>query len=139
MSNELVVTRAIQGKSYDNAGQAMHTQSIDYPGQWVAGSGHSWLSRRLSIILGIRNRGGHISQVILSYNTPIAWLDGDVWIVPDATYSITTSSKHMSQLYRLPNVRYVPKDAGMDEYIQVVTGRAVYSRGYGKLGTYRAA
>jgi hypothetical protein len=137
MSNELVVTRALQGKSYDNAGRAFHTQHIEFPGEWIHGAGASWLPRRIANILSQRNREGRVTQVILSYNTPIAWLDGDVWIVPDATYSITTSSKHMSQLYRLSNVRYVPVDAGYEEYERVVQGKLTYHRGYGrKLGTY---
>lgn len=139
MTNELVITRALQGKDYDNGGQAFHTHSLT-PNQWIPGAGHSWMSRRLSEILSLRQHAGHVTQVIMSYNTVIAWLDDDVWIVPDAVYSQTTSARHQSQLYKLPNVRYIPRDAGISEYAQVISGKAVYSRGYGgKLGTYRAA
>jgi hypothetical protein len=140
MTNDLVITRALQGKTYDNGGQAFHTQHIDYPGQWIGGAGHSWMSRRLSDILSTRNHSGHVTQVILSYNTVIAWLDGDVWIVPDARYSQTTSSRHQPRLHKLTNVRRIPNDCGPLEYAQVLSGAAVYTPGYGsKLGTYRAA
>jgi hypothetical protein len=99
---------------------------------------YGYLPSRLRKILDERFRAGAISQVIYSYSTPIAWLDGDVWIVPDVRYSATTSTKHQSQLYRIRNDRYIPADAGMDEYMQVLKGLAEYSRGYGyKLGTYR--
>ena len=32
-----------------------------------------------------------VSYTIMSYDTPIAWLVGDVWTMPDVRYSITTT------------------------------------------------
>lgn len=84
-----------------------------------------YLPPRLATILNQRFSAGAISQVIYSYSTPIAWKDGDVWIIPEVTYSATTSSKHQSELYRLHG-RYIPGDAGMDEYLRVLEGHAVY-------------
>lgn len=43
-------------------------------------------------------RSNVIEYTILSYDTPIAWLDGEAgWIVPDEKYSMTTSI-HQSRI-----------------------------------------
>jgi len=43
-----------------------------------------------------RARLAHITYTIVSYATPIAWLDDEYgWIVPDVVYSVTTS-RHQS-------------------------------------------
>lgn len=136
-SNADVVLAAVAGRTMDRRHMNMWTQHFDYPSQWIGGSGSSWLSPRLSNILSERKGTGHVDQVILSYNTPIAWRDSGKWIVPDATYSITTSSKHMSQLYHLPSYNRIPEDAGMEEYLAVLDERIRYTPRYGKrLGTY---
>lgn len=110
----------------------------EFPRMYAPYTGH--LPARLERILHAAFREGRISQVIYSYSTPIAWLDGDTWIVPDVTYSATTSSKHQSQLWKLSNVKYVPWDAGQSEYAQILAGATVYTRRYGKpYGTYKAA
>lgn len=83
------------------------------------------LPRRLADILHERFRAGTVRQVIYSYSTPIAWLDDGVWIIPEVSYSATTSTKHQSQLYRLRGA-YVPWDAGMSEYLQVIGGHTRY-------------
>ncbi len=75
----------------------------------------------------MRERGDSIVQVIYSYSTPIAWLDAGCWIIPDVTYSTTTSTKHQTHLWRLRG-EYIPWDAGMDEYMRVLNGHARYIR-----------
>lgn len=95
------------------------------------------LPTRLVNILDQRFQAGTIRQVIYSYSTPIAWLDGDTWVVPDVRYSPTTASKHQSQLWRLRDSVSIPWDCGIEEYQRVLEGHMIYSRGYGnKLGTY---
>jgi hypothetical protein len=40
-----------------------------------------------------------IDYVVWSYATPIGWRRGDgVWVSPDAGYSMTTKTKHLSRL-----------------------------------------
>lgn len=93
-------------------------------GTWenLTSTGH--LPERLRAILTERWTSGHVSQIIYSYSTPIAWRDNGVWVFPAVSYSITTGSKHQSELYRLPNLCRIPADAGMDEYLSVVEGRS---------------
>lgn len=67
-----------------------------------------------------------IKQVIYSYNTPVAWLDGDVWVIPHVTYSQTTGQKHQSRLHRLPNRVSVPEDVSYDEYMRVLAGKMIF-------------
>ena len=64
-----------------------------------------WLTNRLADIFNARME--HITAVIWSYQTPIAWRDGDTWIVPDASYSATTGSKHMPYI-NVPNRVTIP-------------------------------
>lgn len=77
-----------------------------------------------------RNHAGMVSTVIYSYNTPIAWLDADHgWIIPDVSYSITTSSKHQSQLHRLRGRRIAaPHDATPEDMRRVLNGEMVFVR-----------
>lgn len=135
-SNDGVVPQAIRGRNARNSTGSFSTDAyrVNFPRYGAPYVGH--LPRRLADILNERFRAGAIAQVIYSYSTPIAWLDAGAWIVPDVTYSTTTSVKHQTHLYQL-RPSYIPADAGMDEYMQVLNGRARYTRGYGrKLGTY---
>lgn len=137
LNNDQIVPAARRGVSARTKTYNFSTVSLTDDPLAFLDRGH--LPKRLREILSERGRAGHIRQIIYSYSTPIAWLDGDVWIRPDVSYSTTTSTRHQSQLWHLPTVRYIPGDAGMDEYMQVVGGHAVYSPGYGRLGTYAAA
>lgn len=139
MSNYDVVTAALAGKTMDRKSMNMGTVAgNDWYGARL--NYYGALPTRLKKILDRRRRDGKIRQVIYSYSTPIAWLDGDVWIVPDVTYSITTT-KHQSELWRLNNRRGVPWDAGMDEYLQVLKGATRYIPNYRDraVGSYVAA
>lgn len=85
-----------------------------------------YLPERLRAILDARFREGAVVQVIYSYNTPIAWLDAGCWVIPEVRYSTTTSSKHQSPLWVLRG-EYIPADAGLDEYMQVLNGATRYA------------
>jgi len=128
ITNAHIVPAAINGQTLD-AGNFWTTNDTKY-----GPTGH--LPSRLAAIL--RARSAHIAQVIYSYSTPIAWLDNGVWIVPNVTYSATTSSKHQSQLRWARNL---PWDAGMDEYLQVIAGATKYvpNPRNQSVGTYVAA
>lgn len=131
-TNADIVPAALRGEDAQTGTGNMSTRA--YRAYAFAGTGA--LPSRLSRLFRYTPT---IDRVIYSYATPIAWRDRGVWIVPSVRYSITTSSKHATHLYRLPNARNVPWDAGAEEYEAVVTGRAVYVPWEGRYGTYRAA
>lgn len=137
-TNETIVTMALRGKNAHNGRGSMSTDHYraDFTRYGAPYVGH--LPPRLVEILHARFTAGAITQVIYSYSTPIAWLDGDVWVVPEVTYSATTSSKHQSQLYRLHPL-YIPRDAGMEEYMRVISGYARYDFHGANKRHYRAA
>lgn len=86
-----------------------------------------------------RVRAALIDQVIYSYSTPIAWLDREHgWIIPDVSYSVTTSAKHQSQLHRLKGRTVsAPWDATADDMRRVLSGELVFtSKGYGVNRTF---
>jgi len=89
------------------------------------------LERSLAGVLRDRWRKRTIKQVIYSYNTPIAWLDGETsyWMIPDARYSATTTIKHQSRLHQLPFKRYIPEDVSYDEYMRVLYQKMDFVRG----------
>ena len=89
--------------------------------------GRGYLSRALHDVLSARYYAGAVTQVIYSYATPIAWLDGDAWVIPNVKYSATTSCKHATHLYKLPNRVSVNWDTPMNEYLRVIAGLMVYT------------
>lgn len=75
--------------------------------------------------------GHRIEQTIYSYSTPIAIKIDGVWIIPDVTYSATTSSKHATHLYRLRDrIEYIPRDASVEEIERVIAGKQRYVRSH---------
>lgn len=72
---------------------------------------------------------GRVSQVIYSYSTPIAWHDERYgWIIPDVRYSVTTSSKHQTHLWRLRGRRILlPWDASQNEAQRVLDGKMIFT------------
>jgi uncharacterized RmlC-like cupin family protein len=82
---------------------------------------------------------GRITQSIYSYSTPIAVCIDGVWIVPDVTYSITTSAKHASQLYMLGGFHRVPWDATVEDVERIIAGQMKYVPSSDKIGRYVAA
>lgn len=71
---------------------------------------------------------GRISQVIYSYSTPIAWHDYEYgWIIPAVSYSVTTSGKHQTHLWKLSGRRIaLPLDASAEEAQRVMDGKMYY-------------
>ena len=72
-----------------------------------------------------------ITQTIYSYGTPIAIMVDGVWIIPDVTYSVTTSGKHQTHLYQLGGLS-VPWDCSLEELERVIAGKMRYVRDYNK-------
>lgn len=68
----------------------------------------------------LRARRNHVDCVIYSYSTPIAWRDGDAWLMPDVSYSVTTG-RQQGQLYKLDALT-IPEDCSLTEYERVLAG-----------------
>lgn len=81
----------------------------------------------------VMKRADSITQVIYSYNTPIAWLDAGQWIVPQVSYSATTG-KHQSYLWPL-NAEIIPWDCALDEYMRVMNAQMRFVADGGRLVT----
>lgn len=131
-TNEQVARAAARGENAESATGNMSTTN------YVHGTGY--LPNRLASILRERDRIGAISQVIYSYATPIAWKDGDVWIIPAVTYSVTTSAKHMPEVRRVLGFTalYIPADCSPEEYLRVVEGLMEFGGEFGTRPGWRA-
>lgn len=129
ITNHDIATEALAGRDADanNLGNFWTTKA---PKSLY--SLYHWLSPRLADIYSARRE--HITQVIYSYSTPIMWKDSGVWVRPDARYSVTTSAKHMSTLWKIDKRVNIPEDCGQEEYLRLLSGKMVYLPGYGKLG-----
>lgn len=89
-----------QDEWFDNAGHTFYgrTPEVLSPDAWGAfGQLPEDWKRTL------RARWAHIGYVVLSYHTPIAWFDRecDKWIMPEHTYSATTTRHQSNVIYAL--------------------------------------
>ena len=124
-TNAQIVTAALSGKRAATPTGSMTTE----PG---TGWGTGRMPRAHARLLGDRRQ--HVTQVIYSYATPIAWHDDEYgWVIPDVSYSITTSTKHQTHLYRLRGRTIsLPYDATPEDALRVLSGEMVFtSTGYG--------
>ena len=121
-TNADVVKHAIKGDSAKSSTGNMTTKpGSKFPNPWG-----SWLPDRLATIL--RRNSDEISQVIYSYDTPIAWKHGDRWITPAVSYTTTTSTRHQTHLYMLLNRVVIPADCGLTEYHDLIENRITFDR-----------
>lgn len=81
----------------------------------------------------VMKRADSITQVIYSYNTPIAWLDAGQWIVPQVRYSATTG-KHQSYLWPLHG-EIIPWDCALNEYERIMNAQMRFVVDGGRLIT----
>lgn len=129
--NAEVVTFAQRGVS-GRSGKGNFSTDSYRPGFTRYGAPYTGqLPRPFARMLDEAFNEGRISQVIYSYSTPIAWHDTmHGWIIPDVRYSITTSSKHQTHLYRLHGRRIsLPWDATPEDARRVLSGELIFSRG----------
>lgn len=129
ITNRDIVTEALAGRDAE-ANNMGNFWTMSKPTSLY--SLHHWLSPELASIYNARRE--HITQVIYSFDTPIMWKDSGVWVCPDARYSVTTSAKHMSTLWKIDKRVNIPEDCGQEEYLRLLSGKMVYLPGYGKLG-----
>ena len=132
ITNAMIVPAAIQGKELSTRSGSFstlrHVTSRGYLPTFYA----DLISRRNGYY-----SGNFVDQVIYSYDTPIAWRERDaidigqhVWVIPDITYSATTSTKHQSQLWKLPNAVRMPADVRtFSEYADLLMGHIEYRHG----------
>lgn len=119
-SNRNVALHARRG---EEARSSTGNMSVTSP----RGMSYGWLSNQLRRILSALSDRDSIDLVIYSFATPIAWRDRGVWVIPDARYSIITSSKHHSELWVLPDRLSIPEDCGVEEYERYVQGLMIYT------------
>lgn len=128
LNNDQIVPAALRGESAMTKNGNMSTDAyrvgFTHYGAPYVGS----LSRVWRDILNAAFSAGRISQVIYSYSTPIAWHDSQYgWIIPRETYSVTTSAKHQTHLWRLHGRHIVlPWDATPEDAQRVLDGRMVF-------------
>lgn len=131
-TNSAIVGHALRGVDAQTTTGNMSTDSyrVGYS-RWTPFEGQ--LPKVWCRVLSAAFRAGTVSQVIYSYSTPIAWkIEGRGWIIPEVTYSPTTSSKHQTHLYQLRGEHIVlPFDATEEDAQRVLDGRMEFVRGTG--------
>jgi hypothetical protein len=130
-TNESIVPAALRGETAETANGNFSTVRVDAPymSRWTGNMPKAWAR-----LYNERVHAGMVSQAVYSYSTPIAWLDSEHgWIIPDVSYSVTTSVKHQSKLYRLKGRTVsAPWDATAEDMRRVLSGEIVFtSKGYG--------
>ena len=130
-TNSQIVALALCGAEGETTTGNMSTSS-KRGRRYIGGTGY--MPKSWAALISERAEAGAVLQVIRSYTTPIAWLDRDYgWVIPCVSCSVTTSTKHQSQLYRLHGTMYyMPHDATLEDARRVLAGELVFtSKGYG--------
>lgn len=144
-TNADIVPAALAGRDAATPNGNMSTYSVDaFRARYgYTGAPVGQMRGALSDLFRERFAAGKVWWVILSYQTPIAWLDAEFgWIVPVATYSVTTSVKHQSKLHRLRGTYiYMPEDATIEDARRVLADelRFVTDRKGNAIGTIPGA
>lgn len=130
-TNESIVPAAMRGENAETANGNFSTVRVDAPyfARWVGSMPKAWAG-----LFTERVQAGMVTQAIYSYSTPIAWLDREHgWIIPDVSYSVTTSVKHQTHLYRLKGRAVsAPWDATAKDMRRVLSGELVFTyKGHG--------
>lgn len=132
-TNALVPSRAVSRPTEEHTGRG--AMSYTPRGYWT---GH--LPYKLAERFHEAVQRDRFVPTIYSYGTPIAWKEGDAWIVPAVSYSMTTA-KHQSYLHGgwqrigLPNIEYVPADVSREEIDRVAAGLMTFGPRYGTMRT----
>jgi len=126
-TNAQIVALALHGIEGETTTGNMSTENRDRLG-YAGSRGH--MPQPWARLYSERAQDRAVLRVIYSYNTPIAWLDRDYgWVIPCVSYSVTTSAKHQSQLYRLRGTTYyMPWDATPEDARRVLAGELSFIR-----------
>lgn len=125
-TNAQIVPLAIAGLEGETTTGNMSTANRNGR-RYIGGTGS--MPKAWARLISDRAEAGAVSQVIYSYSTPIAWLDAEHgWIIPNVTYSVTTSGKHQIHLWKLPDSRHItlPWDATPEDTRRVLDGRMYF-------------
>ncbi|AWY06337.1 hypothetical protein SEA_TANDEM_4 [Microbacterium phage Tandem] len=127
LTNSQIVPLALMGGEGETTTGNMSVS--DRTGRrYMGGTGQ--MPRPWARLIDERAQAGAVSMVIYSYSTPIAWRDADYgWVIPDVTYSTTTSCKHQNKLWRLYGTTYyMPWDATAEDARRVLSGELAFVR-----------
>lgn len=134
-TNSQIVPLAMRGGEGETTTGNMSTNAYRAGFTRCGAPYHGSLPRAWRTWLDSRFNAGAITQVIYSYSTPIAWFDVNYgWTIPDETYSVTTSAKHQTHLWRTTGRRVaVPYDATPEDLRRVMDGEMHFvTKGYGR-------
>lgn len=141
LTNSEVITAARAGREGHNGRVSLQTYPVDnFHARFGYTAPHvGWMPDSWARIFRERYSLGKVSQVLVSFQTTIAWRDADYgWIMPDVRYSVITSSKHQSPAWVLRAAQHaMPDDATLDDARRVLSGELVFtSKGYGMNRTF---
>ena len=123
LTNSQVVPEILRGRDAENARGSFWGSGS--PSRYTRAN-RGYIPRRVAESLDtVAEKHGGITGIIMSYATPLAVEIAGVWLRPDVTYSMTTSSRHAPHLWRL-DARYLPADASVDDVENVIAGYVVY-------------
>lgn len=124
LTNSQVVPEILRGRDAENARGSFWGSGS--PSRYTRAN-RGYIPRRVAESLDtVAEKHGGITGIIMSYATPLAVEIAGVWLRPDVTYSMTTSSKHAPNLWRL-DARYLPADASVEDVENVIAGYTVYN------------
>lgn len=139
ITNPEVVAAARAGREGYNGRRSFSTYPIEsFHGYATPAIG--WMSRSWERILRERFGAGKVTQLLISFETTIAWNDVDYgWIMPDVSYSIITTVHHQGMSRAGWNRAglgamepAMPWDATIEDARRVLSGELVFtSKGYG--------
>lgn len=143
LTNVEVVAAARAGRDGVSGSYNMQTYAVDnfrsrfgYTAAPVGRMPRSWAR-----IFRERYGLGKVRQVVISFQTAIAWLDDDYgWVMPDVSYSIITTIHHQGKAragWNRPGLGAwepaMPWDATIEDARRVLSRELVFtSKGYGK-------
>lgn len=74
------------------------TRTGNFTGETHVPGNHVFETGYLPQAYAEHGRLNDADYIVYSYSTPIAWHLADGWVIPDVSYSMTTSSRHMPNL-----------------------------------------
>lgn len=139
-----VIAAARAGREGISKSLNIHTYPVDsfrarygYSGAPVGRMPKSWAAA-----FRARYGAGKVTQVLVSFQTAIAWRDEDYgWVMPDVTYSIITTIRHQGPArggWNNPGLGDIvspamPWDATPEDAARVLSGELIFYRA-GKYG-----
>lgn len=142
LTNTQVVAAARAGRFGSNGRVSFQTYPVDnFRSRYGYTAPHiGWMPDAWARIFRERYNAGKVAQVLVSFQTTIAWHDVDYgWIMPDVRYSSITGQHHQGKArggwaWRGLDAREpaMPHDATIEDARRVLAGELAFvSKGYG--------